>query len=458
MRGFHEKVTARVLLIAVAALLFGCGSGDRIAVLRGPNIVLIVSDDQGYAEMSCQGGEIPTPNLDRLAASGVRFTAGYVTAPYCSPSRAGLLTGRYQQRFGHESNPVETTNDRPEVGLPVFERTLANHLRDAGYVTGMVGKWHLGAHPPYHPIHRGFDEFFGFLREGHYYLPPPHDGPPDHVVAHLRTREPDYNRLNPILRGEHEVQESDYLTSALSREATSFIDRHAGRPFFLYLPFNAPHSPMQAAPGDYGRFPEIADRHRRVFAAMVASMDNAVGAVLDALRRNGIDRNTMVFFLSDNGGPTKELTSKNDPFSGGKGTLLEGGIRVPFLLSWPARLPGGVVEPRPVSSLDILPTAIVAAGASLPGGRDGVNLLPYLTGILKGDPHPELYWRMGHQMAIRVGRWKLVRLREGESFRLYDLEEDVTESRDLASGQRERVRELRDRLMAWSEDLVSPRW
>ena len=330
MRGFHEKVTARVLLIAGAGLLFGCGSGDRIAVLRGPNIVLIVSDDQGYAEMSCQGGEIPTPNLDRLAASGVRFTAGYVTAPYCSPSRAGLLTGRYQQRFGHESNPVETTNDRPEVGLPVFERTLANHLRDAGYVTGMVGKWHLGAHPPYYPIHRGFDEFFGFLREGHYYLPPPHDGPPDHVVAHLRTREPDYNRLNPILRGEHEVQESDYLTSALSREATSFIDRHAGRPFFLYLPFNAPHSPMQATPRDYARFPGIADRHRRVMAAMIASMDDAVGAVLDALRRNGLDRNTMVFFLSDNGGPTKELTSKTIRSPAARGRCWKAASGFPF--------------------------------------------------------------------------------------------------------------------------------
>ena len=187
-------------------------------------------------------------------------------------------------------------------------------------------------------------------------------------------------------------------------------------------------------------------------------LGDAVGAVLDALRRNGLDRDTMVFFLSDNGGPTKELTSRNDPLSGGKGTLQEGGIRIPFMMSWPARLPAGVVETRPVSSLDILPTALVAAGGSLPGGRDGVNLMPYLTGILKEDPHRDLYWRMGHQMAIRSGRWKLVRLHEGESFHLYDLDEDITESSDLASGQRERVRELRDRLMVWNEELVSPRW
>ena len=443
---------------AAAALLIGCGSADRVRVARGPNIVLIVSDDQGYGEMSCQGGSVPTPNLDRLAASGVRFTAGYVTSPYCSPSRAGLLTGRYQQRFGHESNPVGTTNDRPEVGLPLFQKTLADHLRAAGYVTGMVGKWHLGAHPPYHPLRRGFDEFFGFLREGHYYLPGPPNGEPERVVSRLRPVEPDYNRLNPILRGEREVSEPEYLTSAFAREATAFIDRHAGRPFFLYLPFNAPHSPMQAMPRDYERFGGIADHHRRVWAGMVASMDDAVGAVLEALRRHGIDRDTMVIFLSDNGGPTRELTSRNDPFSGGKGQLLEGGIRVPFLLSWPAMVPAGVVDPRPVFSLDILPTALWAAGSTAPPGSDGVNLLPYLTGALKGDPHEYLFWRLGAQLAVRSGQWKLVRLRGNEPFRLYDLEQDPQETQDLLAGERDRARQLRDRLMAWSEELESPRW
>src|SRR5436190_2043975 len=361
----------RLCTFAAMSALLGCGAAGQ-ASERRPNIVLIVSDDQGYAEMSCQGGEVPTPNLDRLAASGIRFSAGYVTAPYCSPSRAALLTGRYQQRFGHEMNPVERTNDRPEVGLPVSEKTLADYLKAAGYVTGMTGKWHLGVHPPQHPRRRGFDEFFGFLREGHFYLPPPYDGGPDRVVSRLREREPEYDRANPILRGEHEVVEKDYLTTALAREAGAFVRRHARDPFFLYLPFNAPHSPMQATPRDYARFASVADPHRRLWSAMLAGMDDAIGAVLAAVREEGLERDTLVLFLSDNGGPTKELTSRNDPFSGGKGSLLEGGIRIPFIVSWPGHLPSGVVDARPVSSLDLLPTALSAAGAPLPSGLDGV--------------------------------------------------------------------------------------
>jgi len=408
--------------------------------------------------MSCQGGEVPTPNLDRLAASGIRFTAGYVTSPYCSPSRAGLLTGRYPQRFGHEMNPVEGMNDRPEVGLPLSEKTLADHLKAAGYVTGMTGKWHLGVHPPQHPQRRGFDEFFGFLREGHFYLPPPYDGAPDRVVSRLRAREPEYDRANPILRGGREVEEKDYFTNALGREASGFIRRHARERFFLYLPFNAPHSPMQATPRDYGRFAAIADPHRRLWAAMLSSMDDAVGAVLDTIRGEGLDRETLVMFLSDNGGPTKELTSRNDPFSGGKGSLLEGGIRIPFLLSWPGRIPAGVVDPRPVSSLDLLPTALAAAGAPLPSGLDGVDLLPHLTGSRNDAPHPVLFWRLGDQLAVRAGRWKLVRLPKSESFRLHDLESDEKESQDRAAANPDRVRELQDRLLAWNRELVPPRW
>src|SRR5665213_837483 len=250
------------------------------AKTRPPNIVLLVADDQGYGEMHCQGGDIPTPHLDRLADSGVRFTSGYVSAPYCSPSRAGFITGRYQQRFGHEINPVEKMNDRPDVGLPVRQKTIADYLKAAGYVTGMFGKWHLGTHEAYHPLNRGFDEFFGFLREGHYYLPAPFDHDPQHVISHLRVREPDYNRLNPILRGHMQVQEEEYLTSAFAREATAFIDRHKDHPFFLYVPFNAPHSPMQSTPEDYARFPKITDEHRRVWAGMIASLDDNIGRIM----------------------------------------------------------------------------------------------------------------------------------------------------------------------------------
>jgi arylsulfatase A-like enzyme len=429
-----------ILLLAAA---IGCAAPDRTPDRR-PNVILIVSDDQGYAEMGCQGGDLPTPHLDRLAASGIRFTAGYVTAPFCSPSRAGMLTGRYQQRFGHEMNPVEKTNDRPEVGLPLSEKTIADHLKAAGYRTGMVGKWHLGAHPPQHPMRRGFDEFYGFLREGHFYAKA------DQVVSRLRTREPEYDRLNPMLREDHEVDEPRYLTTAFGQEASKFIDRHAAKPFFLYLPFNAPHSPMQATPQDYARFARIADPHRRIWAAMLASMDDAVGVVMEAVRRNGLERDTLIFFISDNGGPTKELTSRNDPFSGGKGSLLEGGIRVPFLVSWPGKLPAGKVDPRPVSALDILPTALAAAGAQPPPGLDGVDLM-------RRDDRP-LYWRMGAQRAVRKGPWKLVRFKVDEPFRLFDLEKDGSESRDLAAAEPDRVRELTELLGAWDRTLIPPRW
>jgi len=434
----------RIAGFLLLAALPGCAAPER-ASLRRPNIVLIVSDDQGYAEMSGQGGDIPTPHLDRLAATGIRFTAGYVTSPFCSPSRAGLLTGRYPQRFGHENNPVERMNDRPEVGLPLSQKTIADHLQAAGYATGMVGKWHLGAHPPYHPLRRGFGEFYGFLREGHFY------GPTDQVVSHLRPREPEYDRLNPLLRGEREEPAPEYLTTAFGREAAAFIDRHAGAPFFLYVPFNAPHSPMQATRRDHDRFASIADPHRRMWAAMLASMDDAIGVVLDALRRNGIDRDTLVFFLSDNGGPTKELTSRNDPFSGGKGQVLEGGIRVPFVISWPGRLPAGKVDDHPVSALDVLPTALAAAGVPIPEGLDGVEL------AARRDDR-SLYWRMGAQLAVRKGAWKLVRLKANEPFRLHDLDADPAEKRDLLAEQPDRAGRLRDELMTWDRTLAPPLW
>jgi len=214
---------------------------------------------------------------------------------------------------------------------------------------------------------------------------------------------------------------------------------------------------MQATHRDHERFASIADPHRRIWAAMVASMDDAIGVVLDALRRNGLERDTLVFFLSDNGGPTKELTSRNDPFSGGKGSLLEGGIRVPFLLCWPGRLPSGRVEPRPVSALDILPTALAAGGVSIPPGLDGVDLMPFLTGRPE-SPHSQLYWRMGPQKAVRQGSWKLIRLRADDPFRLYDLEKDASESTDLAGAEPARVRELADLLGAWDRTLVRPLW
>lgn len=403
---------------------------------RRPNIVLIFSDDQGYADMGCQGcTDIPTPNLDAICAGGVRCTSGYVTAPVCSPSRAGLLAGRYQQRFGHEHNPGAADG----AGLPLDQTTLADRLKTAGYATGMVGKWHLGMLPEQHPMSRGFDEFFGFLHGAHSYL------------------KPNESRTDPLLLGREPIEESEYLTDAFAREAVSFIERHAAEPFFLYLAFNAVHTPLEATPEYLDRFEGIADPNRRTFAGMMAAMDDAVGDVLNTLRARGLEDDTLVFFISDNGGITASNTSRNDPLRGYKGQLYEGGIRVPFALRWPGRIPAGTVYHRPVSSLDVTPTALTAAGAALPADLDGVDLAPCLSRAKTGDPHEQLCWRMGRKTAIRRGDWKLLREAQGD-WEFYDLADDIGEQTNLAQDEPERLAELQAALAAWDAEMVEPLW
>jgi arylsulfatase B len=450
----------RVTVIGVLILAGLCAPGrpgHAAPPVRPPNVVLIVADDLGYAELGCQGAaDVRTPHIDSIARHGIRFTSGYVTAPVCSPSRAGLMTGRYQQRFGHELNAIGPQNRLPHVGLPPPEKTLAEYLRAAGYATGAVGKWHLGGTAPYHPQRRGFDEFFGFLHEGHFYV----DGRRTKALSLLRPDEPPYDDRNPVLRGSQPVGDFGYLTEMFTREAVAFIDRHRGRPFLLYLPYNAVHSPMQATEKDLARFPEITDKKRRVFAAMLAALDDGVGTVLGKLREAGLAQDTLVVFLSDNGGPTAELTSSNAPLRGGKGQLHEGGVRVPFLIQWEGRLPGGVVYDRPVSSLDILPTALAAAGVTPPDGAklDGVDLLPYLGGRNDRSPHEHLFWRYGGKAALRAGRWKLVRDGGRNPWELYDLDTDSGESDDLASRKPEVVNRLKAAWEQWDAGMVKPLW
>ena len=408
-----------------------------------PNILMIVGDDMGYADVGFHGcKDIPTPNLDALAASGVKFTNGYVTGPYCSPTRAGLLSGRYQTRFGHEFNPSG------DQGLPLTETTLANRMKAVGYTTGLVGKWHLGAMPEMRPMKRGFDEFFGFLGGAN-----------------------SYKDAGNYLRGNAPVKEIGYSTDAFGREAVSFIDRNKGKPWFLYLAFNAVHTPMQATDDRLEKFKHIQDTQRRTYAAMMSAMDDSIGSVLKKLKDEQLDKNTIISFISDNGGPVmKGVTingSVNAPLRGSKRTTLEGGIRVPFVMSWPGTIKPGIYE-NPVIQLDLTATFSTLAGASL-DKLEGVHLLPYLAGEKKEVPHQTLCWRFGRQMAIRDGNYKLVRYdvnvapgtvgTDGVTdFELYDLSKDIGESKDLAKDMPDKVKELQAKWAEWDKANVPALW
>jgi arylsulfatase A-like enzyme len=410
-----------------------------------PNILFIVGDDMGYAEVGFHGcKEFPTPNLDALAASGVRFTSGYVSGPYCSPTRAALLTGRYQTRFGHEFNPGGAH------GMPTNQVTIANRLRKAGYRTALIGKWHLGASEGMRPLERGFDEFFGFLGGAHSYF-----------------------KAAGFWRGAEPVTEMDYSTDAFGREAASFIERNKTRPWFLYLSFNAVHTPMDATPDRLAKFSGVADEKRRAHNAMMLAMDEAIGKVLKKLSETGQDRNTLVAFISDNGGPTMPGTSlnaaRNEPLRGSKRTTLEGGIRVPFVLSWPGRVKPRVFD-SPVIQLDLTATALAAAGINTDSNLEGVDLLPFLAGVKTDPPHDALYWRFGDQMAIRAGDWKLVRYdvnadtRTGgrsqgvTAAKLYNLRSDIGETNDLAAAMPHEVKKLQARWDDWNKSNVQPLW
>ena len=404
---------------------------------RPPNIVILLADDLGWGECGFQGmtHDIPTPHIDRIARDGVRFTNGYVAATYCSPSRAGCLTGRYPTRFGYEF----IGRVGPGVGLPLTERTFAEYLKPLGYATCAVGKWHVGEDVAMQPTARGFDEYLGILaNSGSYFAP----------IKFIDS----LHRVTP--------GKDFYTTDAFADRAVDWIERNRERPFLLYLAFNAVHMPLNATERYLARFPNIADPNRRTFAGMMSAMDDAVGRVMDTLRKQGLEENTLVVFFSDNGGPVA-TTASNGPLRGTKSTTSEGGTRVPFAIQWKGHLPAGQVYDFPIVQLDLLPTAIVAAGGTVdPKWRlDGVDLLPFLTGREKGRPHQTLYWRFGEQWAIRDGDWKVVASRIDQNRpRLIDLAHDVAEAHDLAAEQPERLRALTAKWQAWSAEQQPPAW
>ncbi len=405
-----------------------------------PNFVVILADDLGFGDVGFTGStQINTPHIDALAEQGVSFTQGYVSAPVCGPSRAGLMTGRNQVNFGFDNNPIVDLPqfDENYVGLPVEEKTIADRLADLGYVNGLIGKWHLGEAGHFHPTKRGFHEFWGYLGGGHNYFP----SEPDQQAYHRR-----------IICTYKKPQAITYITDDKGDECVDFIRRHKDEPFFLYASFNAPHTPLQATEEDLKLYAHIPEDKRRTYCAMVHRLDVNVGRIVDELKARNLYENTVIVFLSDNGGPVSGETpwTLNAPLRGSKGILLEGGIRVPFTMTWPKRIKAGSTYDKPVSSLDLTPTFVALAGGTItPADKmDGVNIFPFLSGEKTGRPHPEMHWRFTISASIRDGDWKLVRLPDRLPM-LYHLSEDISEQNNVADQHRERVERMLKALGDW---------
>ncbi len=445
MRSFRLAI----LLAAAVWCTAGMTIGHRAGAADLPNIIILYADDAGYADFGFQSITDKamvglTPHIDSIAATGARFTNAYMSGAVCSPSRAGMLTGRYQERFGHELN---IPPGYMKGGLPLSEKTMAARLKHVGYTTGIIGKWHLGYPPAYQPNRRGFDFFLGLLQGSRPYFP---------------MKKPTPHRV--IQRNGKATPETGYVTDRFGEGAIEFIKAHRDRPFFLYVSFTSPHGPLQAKPSDLKQLEHITDRRRRIYAAMVKCMDDNVGRILNVLRETGLDDRTLVVFTNDNGGQTK-TGAVNTPLRGRKGQMWEGGIRVPMAMKWPGRIDPGITIDDPVIALDLLPTFLAAAGRRVdPAWKlDGVNLLPRLTGKESAIPERPLFWRIhgpDRETAVRLGKWKLIQPDQRPATRplLFNLEDDIGESNDVAAMHPEQVTRLSAILDRWERQLVDPLW
>lgn len=428
--------------LALFLILAGCQ--QKPSLTSAPNLIIILTDDQGWGDVGFNGcTDIHTPNLDALAASGVVFSQGYVSHPYCSPSRAGLLTGKYQQSFGHENNPgyPEFVDEIPD-GLPLDEVLLSDILSENGYTSAAVGKWHLGDHPEFWPTNRGFQEWYGFSGGGMNYWGLASE--PIKGVLHQGKPVPQ--------------EELSYLTDDFTKASVDFIKKQGKKPFFLYLAYNAPHAPIQATRAYLESTDYIEDGARSTYAAMIAGIDAGVGEISSALKEQDIFDNTLIVYLSDNGG--HGMGSSCGPYRGWKGMVYEGGIRVPFCLSWPARLQGGKVYKEAISALDIFPTFLEAAGISTEDlDSDGCDLIPYLSGAKQGPPHEALFWRYtnGAGYAVRKGNFKLVNQYK-KTLSLFNMETDPFEQYNLAASQPQKVTELQNLYEDWDKSNVDALW
>ena len=437
----------KAVLTLLSTYMLSMGNG---MAARKPNMVVLFADDSGYADFGFQEHARSdfknlTPHIDSIAKAGARFTNAYVTAAVCSPSRAGMMTGRYQERFGHETNLPPGT----QSGLPLEETFGVKRLREIGYKTGLIGKWHLGYPEAYHPNRRGYDEFFGLLQGSRSYYP----------LKKITKDRVIQNNGTP-------TEEYGYVTDRLGQAACEFIEANKDHPFYLFVSFTAPHGPLEARKSSYDaqRIGHIEHDARRNYAGLVVAMDDNVGSILATIENFGLNDDTIVVFTNDNGGPGGKDSTSNYPLRGHKGSLYEGGIRVPWAMAWPGVIEPGTVINSPVITMDLLPTLFQAAGESIEESwrLDGQSLMP-LFGASKGTfENRTLYWRrhgIEGPIALRQGKWKLLdRKTPDGSPELYDLSTDVGEKNNLSARHPKILAHLRAHLDDWESELVAPLW
>ncbi|WP_017256971.1 sulfatase-like hydrolase/transferase [Pedobacter arcticus] len=430
-------------VVAICLLLISCSSKKTVnntnasqhssSKTNKPNVIIILADDAGYIDFGFMGSEdLKTPNIDKLAEGGVVFTDAHVSSTVCAPSRAGLMTGKYQQRFGFEANGTG------KFGLSDDVKTMADMMKTNGYKTYALGKWHLGSAVSDQPNQRGFDDFYGFLAGSRSYF---------------EIKNPSEDKM--LQHNGRNVEHAGYMTDILGDEAVKYAEQSKDEPFFMYLAFNAVHTPMEAKTEDLERFK---NHPRQELAAMTWSLDENVGKLIHKLEDLGIRDNTLIYFLSDNGG-SPENTSKNGPLKGFKGNEFEGGHRVPFVVSWPAKIKGGVKFNGLSSSLDIFPTSLAAGGITKPTGLllDGANLLPFLMDKKTGVPHHMLFWRKLEESSARIGDQKLISLERYGSV-MYNLKNDLGETKDISKTNKKIFDEIMSAYKNWESKMMPPLW
>ncbi len=464
---------------------------------KAPNILFIVVDDLGKYEISSYGSvTMKTPHIDQLASEGVRFTDCYVSSPVCAPSRAGMMAGRYPTRYGFETQPMElypnnlavyalgkhliNTGDfvldaKPKFppewqiqkqGLPPTEYTIAEILKIKDYNTACIGKWHLGFADKMTPNNRGFDYQYGFYGAFSLYSEKKDDPNMVNFVQSSFSSKHQWQvgrkETSAIRRNSKLIKETRYLTEAIAEEGLEFMARHKNdeNPFFLYLAFNAPHVPFQAPRMYYEMESADKEDNVRVYHAMIHALDDAIGSIMEKMESLGLDENTLIYFISDNGGASYTKATTNGPYKGGKLTMFEGGVNVPFIMKWKGHIPAGTVYEHPVSSMDVFMTSAQLAEAPLPQDRvyDGVNLLPFITGLNDEKPHDVFYWKADHIQAMRKGDWKFLLSTRDKWMELYNISTDRYEHYDLHDVRQDTLNQLRLEFDVWQKDLKSPMW